>query len=237
VAWSVLELDAVRPQQQRPPEGDTTYGGLDITVYQSDDRRAPGHLPSQGPPRCAGRYVRPPGAPLPRQPRPRPLPGTGRPDRREPRLPRARAQAPQTELPHPQRPRRPSTRSRRLTPCHAASLKSNDETAASSRRDCGRPSPAWGWPTKNEWPQHYLPEHPIEHHVANPEPARAGCRSKPKRPRTRHPTTRSLTTHSSGPRHHRRPSRRATPHRHNLPRAQAGSVRGTVERRDKPAWR
>ena len=26
------------------------YGGLDITVYQSDQRRAPGHLSRQGPP-------------------------------------------------------------------------------------------------------------------------------------------------------------------------------------------
>jgi transposase len=31
------------------------YSGLDITVYQSDQRRAPGHLSRQGPPvlRCA----------------------------------------------------------------------------------------------------------------------------------------------------------------------------------------
>jgi transposase len=39
------------------------YAGLDITVHQSDARRAPGHLSRQGPRRCAGRSSRPPNAP------------------------------------------------------------------------------------------------------------------------------------------------------------------------------
>jgi transposase len=39
------------------------YSGLDITVHQSDQRRAPGHLSRQGRPRCAGRCSRPPRSP------------------------------------------------------------------------------------------------------------------------------------------------------------------------------
>ena len=39
------------------------YAGLDITVNQSDQRRAPGHLSRQGPPPCAGRSSRPPSPP------------------------------------------------------------------------------------------------------------------------------------------------------------------------------
>ena len=38
------------------------YAGLDITVHQSDARRAPGHLSRQGPRRCAGRSLKPPNA-------------------------------------------------------------------------------------------------------------------------------------------------------------------------------
>ena len=35
------------------------YAGMDITVYQSDQHRTPGHLSRQGPLRCAGRCSRP----------------------------------------------------------------------------------------------------------------------------------------------------------------------------------
>jgi transposase len=35
------------------------YAGMDITVHQSDQRRAPGHLSRQGRRRCAGRCLRP----------------------------------------------------------------------------------------------------------------------------------------------------------------------------------
>ena len=37
------------------------YSGLDVTVHESDQRRAPGR--PQGPPHCAGRCLRPPNAP------------------------------------------------------------------------------------------------------------------------------------------------------------------------------
>ena len=35
------------------------YGGMDITVYQSDRHRAPGHLSRRARRRCAGRCMRP----------------------------------------------------------------------------------------------------------------------------------------------------------------------------------
>ena len=48
------------------------YAGLDITVYQSDDHRAPGHLSRQGPPALRwALYEAAQRARLPRQPRPR----------------------------------------------------------------------------------------------------------------------------------------------------------------------
>ena len=77
------------------------YGGLDITVYQSDRHRAPGHLSRQGPP--ALRWALYEAAQASRggraQPRPRLLPAGRRAARRQPRLPRARAQAAQALLP------------------------------------------------------------------------------------------------------------------------------------------
>jgi hypothetical protein len=38
------------------------YAGLDITVHQSDARRAPATSPAKDPPRCAGRSSKPPNA-------------------------------------------------------------------------------------------------------------------------------------------------------------------------------
>jgi transposase len=40
------------------------YGGMDITVYQSDDRRAPGISPAKAHPRCAGHCMKPRNAPV-----------------------------------------------------------------------------------------------------------------------------------------------------------------------------
>jgi transposase len=72
------------------------YAGLDITVHQSDARRAPGHLSRQGPPGAAlgalrGRAMRPPH----RLTGPRLRRRGGRAARRQPRLPRRCAQAAQ----------------------------------------------------------------------------------------------------------------------------------------------
>jgi hypothetical protein len=83
------------------------YGGMDITVYQSDRHRAPG---APLPPRTTsaalgavrGRATRT----IPEQPRPRLVPRGGRTAGRQPRLPGARAQAAQALLPHAARTRR-----------------------------------------------------------------------------------------------------------------------------------
>ena len=89
------------------------YSGLDITVKQSDRRRAPGHLSRQRPPALrwalyeAAQTARKASSPdrdlLP--------PGGGAPGR-QPRVPRGRAQAAQARLPHPARARRRGARTR-----------------------------------------------------------------------------------------------------------------------------
>jgi transposase len=92
------------------------YGGMDITVYQSDAHRAPGISRAKARPRCAGRSMKPRNAPgSPPVPRPRVLRAARRQDRRQPRVPCPRAQAAQTLLPPPQEPRRPGARASRLT--------------------------------------------------------------------------------------------------------------------------
>ena len=76
---------------------------------------------------------------------------------------------------------------------------------------------------------------PITHHVADPEPTRAECRSKPGRPRAHtSPTTRSRTPsrprsagiHADGrtPSHRQPPSRRSCQQHQALDRAAAGQV-------------
>ena len=76
------------------------YGGMDITVFQSDRRRAPGRLSRQGPPALrwalyeAAHAARRPGSPD------RELRAGGRAARRQPRLPGTRPQAAQALLPH-----------------------------------------------------------------------------------------------------------------------------------------
>ena len=92
------------------------YAGLDITVHQSDQRRAPGRLSRQGPPalrwalfeaaQCARRRTSPDHAYYLE---------AARAPRREPRLPVRRAQAPQTQLPHAARARRGGTPARMTT--------------------------------------------------------------------------------------------------------------------------
>ena len=108
------------------------YAGLDITVHQSDQRRAPGHLSRQGPPALrwalfeAAQVARRPAQPGPRLLHPgRRAPG------RQPRMPGGRAQAPQAQLPHAARTRRGGTGARlnpgmraqpSLTPMHRGRL-------------------------------------------------------------------------------------------------------------------
>ena len=84
------------------------YSGLDITVYQSDQHRAPGHLSRQGPPALrwalyeAAQAARRPSSPD----RQYYLQAAER-TRRQPRVHRCRAQTPETQLPPPARTRRP----------------------------------------------------------------------------------------------------------------------------------
>jgi hypothetical protein len=144
------------------------YSGLDITVKQSDKRRAPGHLSRQGTARPApgaprGRPIGPPAE----QPRPRLLPPGGRETRRQPRPPRGRAQAAQAQPPHPARTRRPGAATR-PTPRPAR--------AALTQPDVPRPAPGIvppprprGRPPTTERPQSFTErDHPINHHLAGP---------------------------------------------------------------------
>jgi transposase len=99
------------------------HAGLDITVYQSDEKRAPGHLSHEGAGGLAlgalrgGRLGRPH-----RLARPRLLPPGRRTARPQPRLPLGRAQTLPTCLPPPPRARRAGTR-----PDRAASGASGDD--------------------------------------------------------------------------------------------------------------
>jgi hypothetical protein len=164
------------------------YAGLDITVHQSDRRRAPGHLSRQGPP--ALRWALYEAAQAARRP--------GSPDRayydqaaeragRQPRLPRPGPQAAQAQLPHPARARRPSARSGLTGLGGRCALKAHFHT------DAPRPAPRMllpplpsGRPPKTERSHRITREHPINHHVTDLE-REAADRDKPGRPRASHP--------------------------------------------------
>jgi hypothetical protein len=95
-----------------------------------------------------------------------------------------------------------TTRSRPSSePCHAASPRSTDEPRPAPGETAADPPTTRGRPRKTERPHHHLPEHPIQHHVADPKPSRAECQSKPGRPRTHtSPSTRPRTSRSiNGP--------------------------------------
>ena len=90
------------------------HSGLDVTVWQSDRKRAAGHLSHQGPSAVALGVVR--GRPVRRPPlltRPRLLPRGRQADRPQPRLPLRRAQTLPTRPPPPARTRRRRTRPNR----------------------------------------------------------------------------------------------------------------------------
>ena len=110
------------------------YAGMDITVHQSDQRRAPGHLSRQGPP--ALRWALYEAAQVARR-------GERSPDReyylsrqgarrRQPRLPVGRAQAAQAQLPHAARARPGGA---------ATGLSDLDARAALHHTDAPRPAP------------------------------------------------------------------------------------------------
>jgi transposase len=83
------------------------HAGLDVTVYQSDEKRAPGHLSHEGAGGIALGALRGGRLGRPRQlARPQLLPASRRAARPQPRLPVGRAQALPARLPHPARARR-----------------------------------------------------------------------------------------------------------------------------------
>ena len=187
--------------------------GLDITVHQSDQRRAPGHLSRQGPPALrwalfeAAQVARRPGSPGPRLLHP-----GRRAPRRQPCLPRAvarkllkRSYHTLTEL--------GEDALRPPEPCHArAALDSHRCTAASSPhapaaipcrawtalKDRAAATPSAGSPHQ---PSCRRPGHP----AGSWTEIRLGARAH-----THHPTT--APTHPLPPAFHRHPCRRATPH-------------------------
>ena len=121
------------------------YAGLDITVYQSDQRRAPGHLSRQGPPALRWALFEAAQSAC-RQ---------GSPDRdyyreaaerlgAQPRVPVDRAQAAQAQLPHAARARRGGTRTRMSFPVRAKPFVTQITAAGSRHASCpprsrGRP--------------------------------------------------------------------------------------------------
>jgi transposase len=94
------------------------YAGIDITVYQSDQRaRAP--LPPRTTRIALGALRGRPNRAAHWQPRPRLLPASRRATRRQPRLPGRDAQAAQAQLPHAARTRRRGTPTRMSFPVRA----------------------------------------------------------------------------------------------------------------------
>jgi transposase len=96
------------------------YGGMDITVHQSDQHRAPGHLSRQGPPTLRWALFEA-AQQAPRQgiARPSLLRRGGRTARAQPRVPVGRAQAPEAQLPHAARARRGGAATRMSFPPRA----------------------------------------------------------------------------------------------------------------------
>ena len=164
------------------------YAGLDITVYQSDQRRAPGHISRQGPP--ALRWALYEAAQVARR-------GERSPDREY----------------YLSRPRNASAATARACRSRASCSSAHTTRSASSARtrsrphdlpgartalthtDVSRPAPDMllpprqrGRPRKTERPQRFPQrDHPIKHHVAGPEPTRAADQSKAGRPRAHNP--------------------------------------------------
>ena len=125
------------------------YGGMDITVYQSDRHRAPGHLSRQGPP--ALRWALYEAAQVARHQLAgsRLLRAGGRAPGRQPRLPGARAQAAQALLSHAARARRRRARATaRRGLAHAAqprvtaTLRASNSGNGQCAGRLSRPSPA-----------------------------------------------------------------------------------------------
>ena len=164
------------------------YAGLDITVHQSDQRRAPGHLSRQGPPALrwalyeAAQAARRPGSPT------RLLRPSRRTTRRQPRLPRARPQTAQAQLPRPARTRRPSPPTG-LTDHGGRCARSPSTHRCPAARSPHAAAATFAWTASKD--RAAATRHPagtphINHHVTDPKP-RVADRDKPGRPHAPHP--------------------------------------------------
>jgi transposase len=160
------------------------YAGLDITVKQSDRRRAPGHLSRQGPPASRGRPTRPPSRPAATA-APTATTTPGRPSGSAATAPASRS--------------RPSRSSAATTPrASSATSRCNRPDApplaraALTQTDAPRPAPGIvlpprppGRPPTTERPHSFTQrDHPTNHHVADPPHGRAEVRDTAGRPRT-----------------------------------------------------
>ena len=167
------------------------YAGLDITVHQSDQRRAaPDTSPAKARRHCAGRCMKPPRPRAARQPRPRLL----RPGSRS----GSAATAPASPSPA-------NCSSAASTPCaNSATRPSNppDRSAGCARRPPSHRCPAarsphaaaatprWTASKDRAAAPHPPREHPINHHVTDPEP------------RARTEISPGARTHHTRPDHH-----------------------------------
>lgn len=161
---------------------------IDISVYQSDRRRAPGHISRQGPP--ALRWALYEAAQVARRgersPRPRVLPTGERADRREPSLPISRAQGPEALPPHATRARRGGAPTGMTCPVRAEPLVTPMRRGQLPAFSCRHVRV--DRPEKTERPQRFPQrDHPIKHHVAGPGPTRVADRGKAGRPRAQPP--------------------------------------------------
>ncbi len=185
------------------------YAGMDITVHQSDERRAPGHLSRQGPPALRwALYEAAQARQAPELTRPRLLPG-GRASGSAATAPawRSRASCSKRSYHTLSRARRGGATARMSSSC-APSPSSSRCTAASSRHVL--PPRPRGRPRKTERPQRFPQrDHPINHHVAGPEPTagswteiRLGARARKPAPSTARTLRRSTAapTTSTGSR-------------------------------------
>ena len=121
------------------------YARMDITVHQSDQRRAPGHLSRQGPPALRwALFEAAQSACRQGSPDRRLLPRDGRAARAQPRVPVGRAQAAQAQLPHAARARRGGARSPHDLPGARQALRHTDRRGRLPASSCpprsrGRP--------------------------------------------------------------------------------------------------
>ena len=165
------------------------YAGLDITVYQSDQRRAPGHISRQGPP--ALRWALYEAAQVARRGERSPT-GSTTWTRRSGSAATAHACRSRANCSSAATTRCASSARRRSHPHDLPRARQ-----APRHTDAPRPAPGIllpprprGPPRKTERPQRFPQrDHPITHHVAGPGAnPRVADRSKAGRPRAQHPS-------------------------------------------------